>query len=181
MKVKTAESFKDLEKQIRKHVHEAVEDTMQVEVFNIVREVVLDRIQRDVYDVYTPQRYIRRSDGNPDGGGQGLGDRNNIVFQLEGRATNKKGKTLVVWNIAKYNPRNNPHQAFSTAKRKDNILQQLIIDGWSNADADAPVWQQPRPFIERANEALKPGGEHRQSLEEAFETGLERHGITKKS
>ena len=58
MKVKTAESFKDSEKQIRKHVHEAVEDTMQVEVFNTVREVVLDRIQRDVYDVYNPQRYI---------------------------------------------------------------------------------------------------------------------------
>jgi len=161
-------------------VQAAVEDTLQIEVFEVVREVVLDRIQRDVYDVYNPQRYVRRSDDSPDSGGQGLGDRNNIVFQLEGRATNTTGKTLVVWNIAKFNPRNNPHEAFSTARRKDDILQRLIIDGWSRASDDSSVWQQPRPFIENANRALQKGGEHHNSLEEAFETGLARHGITKK-
>ena len=180
MKIKTAKNFKDLEKQIRKHVQDATEDTLQTEVFSVVREVVIDRVQQDVYDVYNPQQYIRRSDGNPDGG-QGLGDKNNVVFEFEGRATNTRGKTLVVWNIAKFNPNNNPNQAFSTAKRKDNILQKLIIDGWTNMSADAPIWQQPRPFIERANEALQPGGEHRSSLEEAFDDGLARHGITKKN
>jgi hypothetical protein len=179
MKIKTAKNFKDLEKQIRKHVQEAVTDTLQLEVFNVVKEVVLDRIQTDVYDVYNPQSYIRRSDGNTSGG-QGLGDSNNIVFELEGRATNTTGKTLVVWNIAKFNPRNRRSESFSTAKRKENILQTLIIDGWSRADADSPVWQQPRPFIENANKALSKGGTHRKSLEEAFDIGLERHGITKK-
>ena len=176
MNVNTTKSFLDLERQIRKDVHMAVQDSLETEVFEVVKEVVVDRVQKDVYDVYNPKVYKRRSDGNPDGG-QGLGDKNNVVYELEGRATKTKGKTLTVWNIAKANPRNNPNQAFSTAKRKDNILQKIIIDGWSNAGADAPAWKQPRPFIEKANEALQPGGEHRGSLEEAFDTGLARHGI----
>ena len=180
MKIKTAKDFKDLEKQIRKQVQMAVEDTLQTEVFEVVREVMLGKIQSDVYDVYNPQIYRRRSDNDPDGGGQGLGDRNNIVFQLEGRATNTRGKTLVVWNIAKMNPRNNRNLAFSTAITKENLLQRLIIDGWRDADGDSPIWMQPRPFIENAQAAISPGGEHRQSLDEAFETGLARHGITRK-
>ena len=178
LKVKTAKGFKDLENQIRKDVHIALQDSLETEVFTAVKEAVIDRVQKDVYDVYSPQVYKRRSDGNPDGG-QGLGDKSNVVYELEGRATKTKGKTLTVWNIAKPNPRNNPNQAFSTAKRKDNILQKIIIDGWTNAGADAPVWRQPRPFIERAIEALAPGGEHRGSLEEAFDMGLARHGFVK--
>ena len=164
---------------IRKQVQEAVQDTLQNEVFEVIRDVVLGKVQSDVYDVYDPRRYRRRSDNSPDGGGQGLGDKNNIIFQLEGRETNQRSKTLVVWNIAKFNPWNNPHQAFSTAKRKDNILQRLIIDGWSRTTDDSPAWMQPRPFIASAQRAIDRGGEYRSSLEEAFETGLARHGIHK--
>ena len=152
LKVKTAKGFGDLERRIRKDLHTALEDCLENEVFEAVKEVVVERVQKDVNDVYSPEVYRRRSDGNPDGG-QGLGDKNNVACELEGRATSNKGKTLAVWNIAKANPRNNPNQSFSTAKRKDNILQKIIIDGWSNAGADAPVWKQPRPFTERANDA----------------------------
>ena len=50
-----AKDFKDLEKQIRKDVHAAVEDTLQNEVFSVVKDVVLKRIGVDVYDVYIPK------------------------------------------------------------------------------------------------------------------------------
>jgi len=168
--MKLAAMFKDLEKQIKKGIQESIADTLENEVFEVVREIVLNRIQNDVYDVYKPKVYIRRHTT------QGLMDENNIVYDLE---NNKK--TLVVWNIAKYNPHNSPTTAFSTEKRKHNILQKLIIDGWRNVKPDDPAYRQPRPFIANANKELKRGGSHRKSLEEAFELGLARHGINKKT
>ena len=96
------------------------------------------------------------------------------MHALRGRATNTRGKTLTVWNIAKRNPRNNPNGPFGG----DN-LQKHIIDGWSNISVNTPPYGRPRPFIAKANEALEHGGEHRERLEKAFEAGLGRHGIVK--
>lgn len=168
--MKLAAMFKDLEKQIKKDVQTALTDTMENEVFEVIREVMLNRIQNDVYDVYSPDVYIRRHSS------QGLLDENNVVYDLE-----KNGKTLVVWNIAKYNPHNNRNGTFSTEKRKNNILQKLIIDGWRNVKAEDPAYKHPRPFIANANKDLRRGGDHRKSLENAFEEGLARQGIHKKS
>jgi hypothetical protein len=168
--MKLAAMFKDLEKQIKKTVQAAITDTLENEVFEVIKEVILNRAQNDVYDVYSPRVYRRRRSS------QGLLDENNIVYDLE-----KNGQTLVVWNIAKFNPNNNPHAAFSTEKRKHNILQKLIIDGWSKVQPDDPAYMHPRPFIANANKDLRRGGDHRKSLESAFEEGLARHGITKKS
>lgn len=167
--MKLAAMFKDLEKQIKEDVQAALTDTMENEVFAVVREVVLSRIQNDVYDVYKPKVYIRRHTS------QGLMDKNNVVYELE-----KNGQVLVVWNIAKYNPHNNPHATFSTEKRKQNILQKLIIDGWSKVKPDDSAYKHPRPFIANANRELQRGGDHRKSLEEAFEAGLARQGLSKK-
>lgn len=168
--MKLAAMFKDLEKQIKKDAQAALTDTLENEVFEVIREVILNRVQNDVYDVYNPDVYIRR------GSSQGLLDENNVVYDLE-----KNGKTLVVWSIAKFNPHNNPNASFSTAKRKDNILQRLIIDGWRKVKPDDPAYKHPRPFIANANKDLRRGGDHRKSLEKAFEEGLARHGIHKKS
>jgi len=168
--MKLANMFKDLEKQIKKDVQAAITDTLENEVFEVIREVMLNRIQNDVYDVYSPQVYARR------GSSQGLLDENNVVCDLE-----KNGKALVVWNMAKFNPRNNRNSNFSTEKRKTNILQKLIIDGWSKVKPDDPAYKQPRPFMKNTNRDLRRGGDHRKSFENAFEEGLARHGIIKKS
>ena len=163
-----AKGLDDLEKQIRKNVHAAIEEALETDVCDAVRGAVIDRVHKDVYGVYTPKKYIRRKDE------QGLSDANNVVHELRGRATNTKSKTLTVWNIAKHNPRNNPNGPFG---RDD--LQKTIIDGWSKVGEKTPPYGRPRPFIENANKALELGGEHRESLERAFEIGLGRHGIVK--
>ena len=168
--MKLAAMLKDLEKQIKKDVQAAITDTLENEVFEVIKDVVLNRIQNDVYDVYNPKVYVRRR------ASQGLLDERNVVYDLE-----KNGKTLVVWNIAKLNPRNNPHANFSSEKRKNNILQKLIIDGWQKVKPDDPAYKHPRPFIANANKDLSRGGNHRKSLESAFDEGLARHGIHKKS
>ena len=182
---KLAKSVKDIKKQILEMAHVAVEDVLQNEVFEVVREVVLDHIAKDVYGAGEPSPggYKRRSDNRGDHyntGGQGLGDSNNIVFELEGRQSDGQSKTLVVWNIAKLNPRNRKTDSFSDAVTRDKsrLLQTIIIDGWSNP---RQYWQQPRPFIENARKTLQRGGENRQRLGQAFETGMKRHGFIKLS
>ena len=90
--MKTANSLKELEKQIAADVKKAVVDTLQNEVFELVKDIVLSHVQTDVYDVYNPKIYERRYDH------EGLGDENNVAYEIE------NDETLVVWNIAKYNP-----------------------------------------------------------------------------
>jgi len=161
--------FKDLEKQMKKDIQAAITDTLENEVFEVIRDVILNRVQNDVYDVYKPKAYVRRRTS------QGLLDERNVVYDLE-----KNGQSLVVWNIAKFNPHNNPNATFSTEKRKNNILQKLIIDGWTKVKPDDPAYKHPRPFIANAKKDLSRSGDHRKSLESAFEEGLARHGIYKK-
>ena len=167
--MKLAAMLKDLEKQMKKEIQAAITDTLENEVFEAIRDVVLNRVQNDVYDVYSPKVYVRRRTR------QGLLDEKNVVYDLE-----KNGQSLVVWNIAKFNPHNNPNSTFSTEKRKNNILQKLIIDGWTKVKPDDPAYKQPRPFMANAKKDLARGGDHRKSLESAFKEGLARHGIYKK-
>ena len=160
----------ELEKQITEDIKKALVNTLQNEVFELVRDVVIEHVHTDVYDVYDPVIYRRRRVN------QGLSDEDNVVYEIE------NDETLVVWNIAKYNPyRNNMpiFSSFSTEKRKDNILQTLIIDGYQNYGGDAP-YALPRPFIENAGKDLSKGGKHFNDLSEAFDEGLKRHNIYRK-
>ena len=162
-----SQALKQLEKQIKNDVQQAVIKTLEAEVFELVRDIMSHHIQTDVYDVYSPKIYKRRYTN------QGLLDERNIVYDIE------RGKELVVWNIAKMNSRNNRNASFSLEKRKENLLQTIIIDGWSTATKDSPVWSQPRPFISNANRSLSRGGAHFSDLDDAFASGLGRFGINK--
>jgi hypothetical protein len=169
--MKTVKSFKELEKYIHEDIQKAVVDTLKNEVFELARDVVINHVQADVYDVYDPAVYRRRQEN------QGLIDEDNIVYEIEDDGT------LVVWDIAKYNPYKNGRPiktSFSTEKRKNNVLQTLIIDGYQNYQGDAP-YALPRPFIENVGTDLSKGGKHYNDLDEAFEDGLKRHGINKKT
>ena len=168
--MKIVKSLKELGKQIQEDIQKAVADTLQNEVFELVRDVMISHVYTDVYDVYDPTVYRRRR------GNQGLSDEDNIVYEIENRGS------LVVWNIAKYNPYRNGRPvftSFSTEKRKTNILQTLIIDGYQNYSGDAP-YALPRPFIANAARDLSKNGKHYNDLQEAFDDGLKRHGIYRK-
>ena len=51
-----AKGLGDLEKRIRKDVHAAIEETLEAEVFDAVRDTVINRVHKDVYGVYTPKK-----------------------------------------------------------------------------------------------------------------------------
>ena len=168
--MKLIKSLKEFEKQVQEDIQKAVLDTLQNEVFELIRDIVIGHVHTDVYDVYDPVKYRRRRDN------QGLSDEDNIVYEIENRGT------LVVWNIAKYNPYRGGRPvftSFSTEKRKSNILQTLIIDGYQNYTGDAP-YALPRPFIANAARDLSMNGKHYGDLKEAFDDGLKRHGIYRK-
>ena len=168
--MKVIKSLKELEKQIQEDIQKAMIDTLRNEVFELVRDVVISHVYTDVYDVYDPTVYRRRKER------QGLSDEDNIVYEIENRGT------LVVWNIAKYNPYRGGRPvftSFSTEKRKTNILQTLIIDRYSNYSGDAP-YALPRPFIANAARDLSKSGKHYSDLKEAFDEGLKRHKIYRK-
>ena len=173
MALKLSKDFKELEKQIRKDVHAAVEETLQDEVFEVVRDVVLERVGEDVYGVYTPTVYKRRRDD------KGLKDKDKVVQKLGGNATEKECRSLFVWNAARYNPYNPLTNApyFPSREGAEN-LQKLIIDGYKGYKGNDPPYYHPRPFIEKASEALD--GDDRGKLEKAFENGLGKRGLIKK-
>jgi hypothetical protein len=70
--LKLVKSLKDLEKQIQEDIQKAVADTLQKEVYELVRDVVINHVHTDVYDVYDPTVYRRRRSS------QGLSDEDNI-------------------------------------------------------------------------------------------------------
>ena len=67
-----------------------IKDTLSKEVFEEVRDIELEHVQRDVFDAYRPKIYNRRSSG-------GIDDPRNIVGQVD-------DMTLYVDNVTPYNP-----------------------------------------------------------------------------
>ena len=172
VKVFRAEDLEGLRRSITERVHEIVEDVMQDEVLKAVTDVMLERVQLDVYDAYSPRVYERRE------GNQGLADPSNIVSELKGKRTKRNTRELYVWNMAKKNPTNDSSKIFSSNKKnpKDRgLLQGLVITGWSNVRATDPAFRHPRPFIERTNEALRSEA-GKKILEEALDKGLAKRG-----
>ena len=67
-----------------------IKDTLSKEVFDEVRDIELEHVQRDVFDAYRPKIYNRRCSG-------GIDDPRNIVGQVD-------DMTLYVDNVTPYNP-----------------------------------------------------------------------------
>ena len=80
-------NLKELERELRTRIDYA----LLTDVTEVVTTVMLDHIERDVYDSYVPHEYVRRYDNG------GLMDINNINSSIE-------GDTLVVENNTMANP-----------------------------------------------------------------------------
>jgi len=173
--MKIAKSFKELEKQIKEDLQKAVVNTLQNEVAEIVKDVIQHHIQTDVYDVYEPEHYERRGPDRGRGKGQGLGDRDNLVEHIE------DDQTLVVNQVATYNPYKNYSPVYPHPGSNSPNLVKLIVDGYSGHNSNSAEYAKPRPFMENANSSLSKGGRNYADLDEAFETGLARHGVYKKN
>lgn len=127
-----------------------IEETLKDEVFDEVREIELEHIERDILSAYTPKIYERRTSG-------GIDDPRNIVGYV-------KDMQLSVDNITEFN------SGYGT-KHRGTGLAQLINDGdsFNGYFYDYPgEFNQPRPFID--NTILEV--EKTDRVENALEKGM---------
>ena len=148
-------------KELRKIVEKAIDDLLENEVFEVVRDEEIKSIETDVFAVYTPKIYERRAFG-------GIDDEENITHD-----TVKNG-TIKIENITEFNP------GYET-ENEGPELTALIEYGHGGKDYyyDYPSsddFCDPRPFISNTRKRLKKSGKHK----EALKIGLKRNNIKTK-
>lgn len=148
-------------KELRKAVEKAIDNSLENEVFEVVRSEEIKSIETDVFAVYTPKIYERRAFG-------GIDDEENITHD-----TVKNG-TIKIENITEFN------QEYKTANEGPELAV-LIEYGHGNKDYyyDYPSsydFCDPRPFISNTRKRLKKSGKHK----EALKIGLKRNNIKTK-
>lgn len=148
-------------KELRKAVEKAIDNSLENEVFEVVRDEEIKSIETDVFAVYTPEIYERRAFG-------GINDEENITHD-----TVKNG-TIKIENITEFN------QEYKTANEGPELAV-LIEYGHGNKDYyyDYPSsddFCDPRPFISNTRKRLKKSGKHK----EALKIGLKRNNIKTK-
>lgn len=151
-------NLKDLQKELRKKIDYA----LLTDVSQVITEIMVDHIYRDVYDVYSPHIYSRRYDNG------GLGDVRNINSSIE-------GNTLIVENNTLASPY---YYNFTSGKyeKSTNAGQELtpiIETGWGYDFGDWEYYGVARPFVYNTIEELKDGKYHVIALKQ----GLKRQGI----
>ena len=148
-------------KELRKAVEKAIDNSLENEVFEVVRSEEIKSIETDVFAVYTPEIYERRAFG-------GINDEENITHD-----TVKNG-TIKIENITEFN------QEYKTANEGPELAV-LIEYGHGNKDYyyDYPSsddFCDPRPFISNTRKRLKKSGKHKETLK----NGLKRNNIKTK-
>ena len=148
-------------KELRKAVEKAIDNSLENEVFEVVRSEEIKSIETDVFAVYTPEIYERRAFG-------GFNEEENITHD-----TVKNG-TIKIENITEFN------QEYKTANEGPELAV-LIEYGHGNKDYyyDYPSSDDfcaPRPFISNTRKRLKKSGKHKETLK----IGLKRNNIKTK-
>ncbi|MDY8023378.1 hypothetical protein [Paenibacillus polymyxa] len=124
----TANNFKELEKLIKQKIVKS----LQVEVAQSVRETMKEKVQEEVYNVYTPTLYDRQEDRG------GLIDDKNIIIHPV------VGNTLTV-----------------ESRRMDgdkNVGQ--VVETGIGYDYEFAYSGRPRPFVEKTAEELRNTNAH---------------------
>ena len=133
------------------HIQAKIENALEIEVLEAIKETQTDMIQEYVYDAYTPKQYIRRG---PDNGG--YGDPNNIHGFVE-------NGVLRVRNLTPPNPN------YRTKIKPSAYVAPAIESG------KMYTWYSPgaRPAIAKTVEELKMTKSHMKALK----NGLIRQNI----
>lgn len=129
-----------------------IEDTLMDEVLDEVKDIELRHIEEDVFSVYNPSIYKRRT-------ADGIDDPDNIVGEV-------RNMQLEVDNVTQFN------EGYGTYNHGTGLAN-LINDGESlhGYFYDYPgEFIQPRPFIDNTIEEI----EQTSSVEDALEKGLKK-------
>lgn len=148
-------------KELRKVVEKAIDNSLENEVFEVVRGEEIKSIETDVFEVYTPAMYERRD-------ADGIDNEKNMVHD------EVKNGTIKIENITEFNP------GYKTANLGAGLP--VLIEyghGGKHYYYDYPCSDEfcdPRPFIANTRERLKKSGKHK----EALKIGLKRNNIKTK-
>lgn len=131
-----------------------IEDTLLDEVLETVRDIEMEHVQDEVFSVYSPTIYERRSSG-------GLDDRENVVGQV-------KNGVLIVQNGTPFN------EGYGTENKGIGLAVMVNDGGTYKHDYDygfrtieAP-FSKPRPFLDNTAEEI----ERTDDVENALAKGL---------
>lgn len=150
--MKQVKSLAELKRELNRRVENALRDT---EFRDVLKETMAEHVWSDVYDVYTPKKYVRREDEG------GLADKNKMIFDLEKSGGNY---TLKMMNITEGNPWYEPNDA-------GFYISRIIETGKGYNFKGA--FRKPRPFIANTREDLRTNEQHLWALRDA----LERQGL----
>ncbi|MGO4021836.1 hypothetical protein AB2L37_00845 [Staphylococcus pseudintermedius] len=134
----------------------ALKDTINNEVFDVIRDELIMEMERRVYDVYQPKRYERR------GSSGGLKDPDNFVISMP--YISDKKMSFLIENVTKGNGEN-----------LDEFINELIegIDGFAgNPSTGMPA----RPYTEYAYSNLISSASRNDMLEALYK-GLRKRGF----
>ena len=124
----------DSVEELYKYVKASLKETLEQEIAEKIIELLMERVQTEVFDVYEPKKYQRRTLY----GTGGLGSRESFVSLVE-----------VIDDTIQLEIENIAEKVWSNSSRS---LAELIEYG--EAPKDAP-WLQPRPFFKVVKEELK--------------------------
>ena len=125
-----------------------IDKSLKNEVFDEIRAIELEHVQKDVLDAYSPKDYVRRQK-------MGIDDPQNIVGVVS-------GGELVVDNVTAFNP------DYFTVNRGIGLAE-LINYGIGLFYYDFPgSFERPRPFIDRTRIEVAKSDRIKKALEKAM-------------
>lgn len=152
-------------KELFAQIEQKINDTLQDEVKDKIKEFELKHIESDVYDKYEPKMYSRRREND------GLLDGENIKGELVSNGV------LVVTNETMANPDlPNGRQSKNSGEYLTPIIEsgQGYNDNFPDTgDYLGRYYKVPRPFIENTRQELKSSKAHKTALM----VGLKKRGV----
>lgn len=145
-------------KELRNYIEKCIDDSLENEVLETVKKIETSHVEEDVFDVYSPSAYERRST-------LGIDDPDNIVGNIT------QNGVLEIENITEFNPE------YETENRGLGLVK-LIEYGHKTSGYfyDYPKsdnFTDPRPFISNTKKEIKENKSH----VIAIKSGLEKHQI----
>lgn len=143
--------------QIEVYLQEKLNDCLQKEVAETVKDELQSSISEVVYGAGTPTKYIRRGFGE----NGGIADKSSMTTEL------------VSSGVIKITPeaeRNMNYKFAGIGYDEKKSLAENLVEGYGNRQF---WWNQSRDFVEEARENLKSGKAHIEALKD----GLRKQGL----
>lgn len=152
----TVKSWSDLEKALRQARDKALEGTGDK-----TKELVKDRIDKDVYSVATPSEYIRTYELRESVQLSDVTSNGNVAEIEIGHDTNL---------IGSYEP--NQHYSVVDGSSSVDSIAEIVHDGKSGLIFGNGYWTKPRPYMDNAKEEMEDGKYKEFMIEELKKQGI---------